>query len=122
MQVKVKELCRLLNYNIGKVLQVWTYSSTVVNDKLVLFEDKDYPFRDFFTVEEIIVLKFVVLYKQINEVALKGFLGPRNEVYLSGLKRLVNTKVLIRNEDGELELNTVIYHDVVDILKYRGIL
>jgi hypothetical protein len=119
---KVKELCRFLNYNMGKVLQAWTYRSTVVDDQFVLFEDKDHTFRDFFTHEEIIVLKFVVLYKHINEIVLKNFLGSRNDIYMSGLKRLVNTKVLLRDEDGELRLNTVIYHDVIDILKYRGIL
>ncbi|GJM28033.1 MAG: hypothetical protein DHS20C17_06680 [Cyclobacteriaceae bacterium] len=119
---KVKELCRFLNHNMGKVLQAWTYSSTVVDDQNVLFEEKDYTFRDFFTNEEIIVLKYVALYKHINEIDLKNFLGSKNEAYLSGLKRLVNTKVLLRGEDGELRLNTVIYHDVIDILKYRGIL
>jgi hypothetical protein len=107
---------------MGKVLQAWTYRSTVVDDQFVLFEDKDHTFRDFFTHEEIIVLKFVVLYKHINEIVLKNFLGSRNDIYMSGLKRLVNTKVLLRDEDGELRLNTVIYHDVIDILKYRGIL
>ena len=119
---KVKELSRSLNYNMGKVLQAWTYSSTVFDDQFVIFEDKDHTFRDFFTNEEIIVLKYVVLYKHINEVVLKNFLGSRNEIYMSGLKRLVNTKVLIRDEVGELWLNTVIHHDVIDILKYRGIL
>jgi len=119
----VEELATKFDYNIGEVLQAWAYSTKITDDNLVIFEETENSFQDFFTSEEVIILKYVYLYKYINEVLLKSFLGKRYNLNLdSGIKRLINTKVLWRNSNGNLILNRVITSDIHEILRYRGTL
>ncbi|PKQ60842.1 hypothetical protein BZG02_17720 [Labilibaculum filiforme] len=123
LELIVQKLCRSYDNNIGEVLQAWTYAITTADDDKVVFEEKEYEFEDFFTPEEAIILKYVLLYKHINEVILKNFLGKRyDSSYKSGLRRLTNTKVFLRNSEGNLILNQVLYHNIHEILKYRGVL
>lgn len=118
---EVLKLSKELNYNIGEVLQAWTYSTTVIDNNNVVYEEKDFKFKDFFTSEEIIILKYVFLYKYIHETLLKKFIGKQYIIYQSALKRLINTKVLLRNNAGILKLNTVVSNDIYESLKYRDI-
>ena len=119
----VEELASQFDNNIGEVLQVWAYSTKITDNNLVTFEETESSFEDFFTSEEVIILKYVYLYKYVNEVLLKSFLGKRyNLNFDSGIKRLINTKVLWRNSMGNLILNRVVTSDIYDILKYRGTL
>jgi len=121
IEEKVLKLARKLDFNIGEVLQAWTYGTTMIEDNKVVYSDKEYRFVDFFTSEESIILKYVFINKQINELILKGFLSNRyDKGYKSGLKRLINTKTLVRNEEGQLLLNSVITKDIKQILTYRG--
>ncbi|WP_321320032.1 hypothetical protein [Labilibaculum sp.] len=123
LELYVQKLCKNYDYNMGEVLQAWTYAITTADDHKVVFQEKEYEFEDFFTPEEVIVLKYVLLYKHINEIVLKNFLGNRYNIsYKSGLKRLTNTKVFLRNPEGNLILNQVLYHNIREILKYRGAL
>ncbi len=123
LELYVQKLCKNYDYNMGEVLQAWTYAITTADDNKVVYEEKEYEFEDFFTTEEIIILKYVLLYKHINEIVLKNFLGKRyGSSYKSGLKRLINTKVFLRNPEGNLVLNPVLYHNIREILKYRGVL
>lgn len=120
---KVQELAGRFNYNIGEVLQAWAYSTKMTDDNLVIFEEAECEFEDFFTEEEVIILKYVYLYKYVNEMLLKSFLGKSFNVnFDSGIKRLISTKVLWRNSSGNLILNRVITTDVFEILTYRGTL
>ena len=120
---KVEELASQFDHNIGEVLQAWAYSTKMTENNLVVFEETECDFEDFFTSEEVIILKYVYLYKYVNEVLLKSFLGKRyNLNFDSGIKRLINTKVLWRNSSGNLILNRVITSDIHEILKYRGTL
>lgn len=119
----INDLAHTFNFNIGEVLQAWAYSTKIDQKNLVVIEETTCNFEDFFTLEELIILKYVYLYKFINEVLLKNFLGKRYSLkYDSGIKRLINTKVLLRNPDGNLILNRVITSDIYEILKYRGTL
>ncbi|WP_461641002.1 ATP-binding protein [Labilibaculum euxinus] len=123
LELYVQKLCKNYDNNMGEVLQAWTYAITTADDHKVIFEEKEYDFEDFFTPEEIIILKYVLLYKHINEIVLKNLLGNRYSIsYKSGLKRLTNTKVFLRNTEGNLVLNQVLYHNIREILKYRGTL
>lgn len=117
------KLARAYDYNIGEVLQAWTYGTTMIADNKVVYNQQQLPFGDFFTPEEIIILKYVLLYKMVNELMIKNFVGSRFELnYKSGLKRLVNTKVLIREANGYLMLNKVIEKDAKQLLIYKGTL
>lgn len=120
---KVEELASRFKYNIGEVLQAWAYSTKMTDPNFVIFDETECDFEDFFTSEELIILKYVYLYKYVNEMLLKGFLGKGyNLTFDSGIKRLINTKVLWRNSDGNLVLNRVITSDIYQILTYRGTL
>jgi len=117
----VQELSNDFKNNIGEVLQAWAYSTKMTDTNLVIFEEAECRFEDFFSSEELIILKYVYLYKYVNEVLLKSFLGKGYNInFDSGIKRLVNTKVLWRNSNGNLILNRVITSDVYQILRYRG--
>jgi len=121
IEQRVQELSSDFKYNIGEVLQAWAYSTKMIDNNLVVFEEPDCKFEDFFTSEELIILKYVYLYKYINEVLLKSFLGKAYNInFDSGIKRLINTKVLWRNSNGNLILNRVITSDIFEILRYRG--
>ena len=123
IEQKVQELSSNFKNNIGEVLQAWAYSTKMMDNNLVIFEEADCSFEDFFSSEELIILKYVYLYKYINEVLLKNFLGKGYNINFDlGIKRLVNTKVLWRNSKGNLILNRVITSDVFEILRYRGII
>ncbi|TVZ28379.1 hypothetical protein JM83_3504 [Gillisia sp. Hel_I_86] len=118
---KVQELSSRFKNNIGEILQAWSYSTKMIDNNLVVFEGEDCSFEDFFSAEELIILKYVFLYKYVNEVLLKNFLGKGYNIHFdSGIKRLVNTKVLLRNPNGNLILNRVITSDIYEILRYRG--
>ncbi|MGB5418646.1 ATP-binding protein [Algibacter sp.] len=119
----VNKLAHNLDYNIGEVLQAWTYGTTVIDINNVIYDEKDFKFYDFFNHTEIIILKYVMLYKYINEYMLKNFLSSSQETqFKSSLKRLINTKILLRDNEGWLYLNMVINKDVKQLLTYRGTL
>ncbi len=119
----VRRLCRSLDYNLGEVLQAWTYGTTMIADNKVIYNDRNILFADFFTPPELLILKYVALFTYINEITLKDFLGKRfDQTYRSGLRRLTNTKVLLRDGIGDLRINAVLAHDVRELLKYHGML
>lgn len=121
LESKVQDLTNQFKNNIGEVLQAWAYSTKMTENNLVIFEEAQCEFQDFFSSEEIIILKHVYLYKYINEILLKNFLGKNySNNFDLGIKRLINTKVLWRKPNGNLRLNRVITSDIFDILKYRG--
>jgi hypothetical protein len=121
IEKKVQELSGNFKNNIGEVLQAWAYSTKMIDNNLVIFEEAECNFEDFFSSEELIILKYVYLYKFVNEVLLKSFLGKGYNInFDSGIKRLINTKVLWRNSKGNLILNRVITSDIFEILRYRG--
>jgi hypothetical protein len=123
LELYIQKLCRKYEYNLGEVLQAWTYSIQAADANNIVYQEQEYDFEDFFTSEEAIILKFVLLYQHINEFILKNFLGQRyDSAYKSGLKRLTNTKVFLRNSEGNLSVNPLLYHDIRSILKYRGVL
>lgn len=118
---KVKDLAKKYNQNMGEVLQAWTYGATLMDLESVWYKEDDVPFIDFLTDAETIVLKQLVLSKYTNEMILKRFLGKRfNGVFRSALRRLIQAKVLLRNDQGWLHINPVVLTDVDKILKYRG--
>ena len=123
IESQVLKLARDCHYNIGEVLQSWTYGTTLIEDNQVIYNPKGYSFYDFFTLEEVIVLKFVFLHKEMHELRLKTYVETHFESnYKSSLKRLTNLKVLLRNQRSQLYINPVIINDVKDILIYRGTL
>lgn len=123
VEKKVLNLCKTYEYNLGEVLQAWTYGTALVSSHEVKYEEPTEFFTDFFTAQEAIILKYVLMNKGIEELTLKRFIGKRYDAgYASGLKRLSNIKVLVRDAQGSLSLNPVVLFEVHQILAYRGIL
>ncbi|MGC1514051.1 MAG: hypothetical protein WA810_00625 [Maribacter sp.] len=118
----VQRLAKRCDNNLGEVLQAWTYGTNLASDNMILYDESSLYFPDFFTNEEAILVKYALLYRTIDERTLKGFLGKRyGSGYESGLKRLSNTKVFVRDASGFLSLNPVIFNEAKKILNYRGI-
>ncbi|MFI8606335.1 hypothetical protein ACIGCP_17850 [Cellulophaga baltica] len=123
INANVTKLSKKLDYNIGEVLQAWTYGTTVTEEGSILYKDSYLSFPDFFTKEENLIIKYTLLYKYISEKILKEFTGDFYESNLkSSLKRLINTKVILRDETGLLKINPVLNHDIYQILKYKDII
>lgn len=119
----VFKLARKLDYNIGDILQSWAYGTTIIDNNQVVYEDKDTGVKDFFNAEEVVILKYALLYKSISEKELKAFTGSSYESgYNQGLKRLINTKILLRQDNGKLKLNSLVAMDIKQILIYRSII
>lgn len=105
------------NKNIGLTLQAWTYSTINEDDDKVIFKINDNEFADFFSQEELIILKQASLFKNISEVSLIKVIPTKNElIYKSALKRLINTKVLLRNTIGKLYINPIVLSEVQVLL------
>ncbi len=119
----VLKLCKKLDYNLGEVLQAWTFGTTLTEDNKVIYEDNDPGFKDFLNKEELIILKQLIIFNKITEIQLKKFVGKSYEAqYKPSLKRLSNTKIILRENGGQLRLNPVITKDIKQLLIYRGIL
>lgn len=110
-------------YNLGEVLQSWTYTSIVKDYNKVMITDQFMDFPNFFTPEELLVLKQVFLYRHSNEYILKNEMGYRFDSDLrSTIKRLLNTKVLERDISGDLLINPIVLQDIQFILQDVSIL
>ncbi|QHI35799.1 hypothetical protein IMCC3317_11470 [Kordia antarctica] len=115
LNAAIQRIIKFTNYNLGASLQAWAYC-TIVNpsDENTIILDTDIgEFVPFFTKEEHIILKQVLTFKTISELGLKRVMSSNfNDNYNPALKRLTNTKVLLRNGSGDLFLNPVISNDV----------
>lgn len=110
-------------FNLGEVLQAWTYTSVVKDYNKVMITEDEPDFPNFFTTDELLVLKQVFLYRYSNEERLKVEMGFRFDSDLrSTIKRLLNTKVLERDINGDLSINTIVLQDIQNILQEESIL
>lgn len=120
LQKLARKVGKQNSFNLGNSLQSWTYNTFVQEDESVVFKDSYYEFLDFFTPQEIIVLKQALLFKYISEFGIKRVTASFFESdYKSALRRLLNTKVLIRNHNGLLEINPVVVNDVSRIINQK---
>ncbi len=123
MKKLIKKQAQKNKYNLGEVLQAWTYTSVVKDYNKVMITDKFLDFPNFFTPSELLVLKHIFMYRSSNEYTLKIEMGYRVDSDLrSTIKRLLNTKVLERDISGNLKINSIILQDVQIILQDVSIL
>jgi hypothetical protein len=116
----VSRMSKKYNYNIGEVLQAWTYNTFVQEGQKVLFLESDPEFLDFFSKEELIILKQSSLFKIISEYGLRRLIPIGfDSRFKSGVKRLLNTKVLLRDLNGNLAINPVVLYDIRRILEQK---
>lgn len=106
--------------NFGNTLQAWTYNTFVQGNDKVLFKDSYNEFLDFFTPQEVIILKQTLFYKTISEFGLKRVTTLSFESdFKTAIRRLINVKVLERDVQGNLHINTIVVNDVARIINTK---
>ncbi|MGB5463931.1 MAG: hypothetical protein WBM92_11235 [Aureibaculum sp.] len=119
----INKLSKQHQNNIGVVLQAWTYNTMASEEDKVIYNEIEFEFVDFFTNEELIVLKQASIFKRITELGIKRVTSSKYETnFKSAIKRLINTKVLLRDESGSLYINPVILSEVGFTLKSKGLI
>lgn len=107
-------------YNLGNTLQSWTYNTHVQENQTIVYKDSNYEFLDFFTSEEIIILKQALIFTFISEYSIKNvtttsFISD----FKSALRRLLNVKILVRHANGYLFINPVVVNDITKIINSK---
>lgn len=117
-----RKLSKLSDYNIGNTLQAWTYNTFVKDNENVILEDSYYEFFDFFTPQEMIILKQALVFKTISEFGLKKVTSLTYDLdFQPAISRLTNIKVLIRDTFGKLYINPIVVNDITKIAKDKTI-
>jgi uncharacterized protein related to proFAR isomerase len=113
MRKIIKSISRWQDYNIGEVLQMWTYLTTVKDYNQVVFEEDYNDFPNICTDHEQLLLKQLLTYKVLDENQLKKILGQLFEdVIQTHLIQMLNKKIIVRNIDQKLMINPLILHDI----------
>ena len=121
---KIKEtalkLTKRNHNNFGDTLQSWTYITFVQENEEVMLKDSYHEFLDFFSAPEIIVLKQALIFKTISEFGLKRATSLSYELeFKPAIRKLVNTKVLLRDLSGDLYINPVVVNDITNIVRSK---
>ena len=120
LRVLAHKLSKQNAYNIGNTLQSWTYNTFVQDNEKVVFKDSYLEFLDFFTSQEVIILKQALIFNYISEYGIKNATTTSFDTkFKSALRRLMNTKVLMRNINGNLYINPVVVNDVTKIINNK---
>jgi hypothetical protein len=119
----INKLSKQHQNNIGVVLQAWTYNTVASEEDKIIYNEIEFEFVDFFTNEELIILKQASIFKKITELGIKRVTSNKYEtIFNSAIKRLINTKVLLRDESGSLYINPVILSEIGFLLKSKGLI
>jgi hypothetical protein len=120
LRVLALKLSKQNTYNFGNTLQSWTYNTHVQENQTVLYKDSNYEFFDFFTSEEIIILKQALLFTYISEFGIKNVTTTSFDAdFKSALRRLMNVKILVRHINGFLYINPVVVNDITKIITHK---
>lgn len=117
IRVLAQKISKQSALNFGNSLQSWTFHTFVQNNEKVVFKDSYYEFLDFFTAQEVIILKKALIFKYISEYGIKNVTTTAFDLeFKSALRRLMNVKVLQREISGSLYINPVVVNDVTRII------
>ena len=120
IRVLANKLSKQNSYNFGNTLQSWTYNTFVQDNEKVLFKDLHYEFLDFFTSQEVIILKQALVFIYISEFGIKNVTSTSfDSEFKSALRRLMNVKILIRHINGYLYINPVVVNDITKIINNK---
>ena len=117
----VKKIHKEANSNIGEALFLWSNAIQNVqgNDVRCKFE-ANLIFPDILNASTATLLTSIVLQKRTNEYRLHKLFGPAyNQKYASLVKRLLGVGILTKKMDGWLEINELIVHEIIDMLKRK---
>ncbi len=119
---KIWSLSKKFDFNLGAVLQAWTFSTDLIEEDAVKFADRNIQLNDFLTPKEIIILKHCLLYGFGTELEFKNYFPDRFEVeFRPAIRKLLNIHILGRDEKGRLIVEDLIKQDVYTLLKYKEV-
>ena len=103
---------------IGQTLFLWSlYTETWENQTIKFNSGKTNRLPDFINNETGVLLGYIYLQKHTTEIRLRKMFGPSfSEKYNNILKRLFRLKILVRNLDGQIEINEFALHEVGRLL------
>lgn len=114
------DLSKQNNYNLGNTLQSWTYNTFAQENQSIVYRNTYFEFLDFFTSQEIIILKQALTFSFISEYGIKNVTTTSFDTeFKSALRRLINVKILMRHINGYLYINPVIINDVSRIINNK---
>ncbi len=121
MRKIIRSLPKRQDYNIGEVLQMWTYLTIVKDYNQVVFEEEYQDFPNICTNKEQLLLKQLLTYKYLDENQLKNILGQLyGDLIETDLVQMLNKKIIVRNIDQKLMINPLILHDIERQLNQKG--
>lgn len=117
----VKRIHKEANGNIGEALFLWSNAIQAVkgNDVKCNFQ-ANLAFPDILNASTATLLTSIALQKRTNEYRLNKLFGPAyHSKYASLVKRLQGIGVLTKKIDGWIEINELIIHEIINILKRK---
>ncbi|MEN2281037.1 ATP-binding protein [Algoriphagus sp. SE2] len=122
LEKKILSLTKMYDYNLGAVLQAWTYCTDILDTDQVRFVDRDIQLNDFLSDEEVLILKYCLLYGYGSELELKEFFTTRFENYIKpSIRKLLTINILGRNEAGFLVVKDSLKQEIHMLLNDREV-
>ncbi|WP_296705406.1 ATP-binding protein [Algoriphagus sp.] len=122
LEKKILSLTKLYDYNLGAVLQAWTFCTDILETDQVRFVDREIQLNDFLSDEEVLILKYCLLYGYGSELELKEFFTTRFESDIKpAIRKLLTINILGRNEEGLLVVKDSLKQEIYMLLNDREV-
>lgn len=122
LEKKISSLTRLFDYNLGAVLQAWTFCTDILDSDQVRYVEKEIQLNDFLSDEEVLILKYCLLYGYGSELELKEFFTSRFDSDIKpSIRKLLTINVLGRNEEGQLIVKDSVKQEIYMLLSDREV-
>lgn len=123
LRKRIMWLCRSYDFNIGAVLQAWTFCAKVEDENHVKFKAVNSHFNDFLTPVEMLVLKQCLVFGSSSELQLKSQFADRFETeFRPAIRKLLNLTILGRSSTGQLIVKESVRQDLYTLLKIKDLL
>ena len=122
LEKKIFSLCKQFDYNLGAVLQAWTFCTDIHGADQIRYVDKEILLNDFLSDEEVLILKYCLLYGYGTELELKSFFKSRFEEDIKpSIRKLLNINILDRTDTGTLIIKDSIKQEIHTLLSDREV-
>jgi len=123
LRKRIMWLCKSYNFNIGAVLQAWTFCVNVEDENRVRFRAVNSHFNDFLTPVEMLVIKQCLVFGSSSELQLKTQFTDRFEAeFRPAIRKLLNLTILGRSSTGQLIVKESVRQDLYTLLKIKDLL
>lgn len=114
LRLKINQIYRNANGNIGEALQGWAYSITKFNEEKVTFkEETNSTLPNFLSADSALLLRAIMMEKRTNEYRLRKLFGPAfKDKYKVILQRLASLGVVKRDLGNWLEVNPALANNI----------